>query len=417
MLSSALLLVAVGTVAAQTAGNTAPSLDAGIRLSSAEGMEANARLVAAVADMRLWLGDSPPEASAGLALPYVRLGATRPVGLTAFLYRPAAAGPLLLGVSGAPLALDSPESASGLGASLGEDFGLLAMAPRADAGRLAYGAWLSPRGGHGQAMLVAAREPAEEGGPSWSDTPVAASTRFWSAVTASAGGKAWAIAGAGAAGMGFPGPDVAACRMEARASAGQFRAEFEASAANASWLGPDGKEAPELRLDADFRWSRRGLAATVGYRLTVDDLTERVASNTTLRASAAYAGSLGQARVGAMVSHGREVEAPTIETDARIRPGLLPWLTLSGSWRAADGAAQRLDLFASVDSGDAVRFCLDSGLRFVSEGHLLKASCAMAARLHRVVAEAGVRTGGWVEAGEISLSSLEYFLGVRASLR
>ncbi|PKL07422.1 MAG: hypothetical protein CVV51_14180 [Spirochaetae bacterium HGW-Spirochaetae-7] len=417
MLSCALSLAAAGMAAAQASGNASPSLDVSMLASSAEGAEANVRLAAAGAELRLWAGDTSAELSAGLALPGVRLGATKLSGLAAFLYRPAAADPLLLGADGAPLRLDNPESASWLGASLGEDFGLFAIAPRADAGRTAYGAWLSPRGGKGQAMLVATREPAQEGGPSWYDPPVPAATRFWSAFAVGAGGKAWAIAGAGAAGTGFPGPDVGACRLEARASAGSFRGEFEASAASASWRAPDGKDAPALRLDAELRWSRRGVTATGGYRLVVDDLAEQEAAKSTARASFAAAGRLGQAKSSASVLTGPDGGLPSVELNTGLRPGLLPWLTLSSSWRAAGGEAQRLDLFASIDAGGAVRFCFDAGLRLVPEGRRFKGSFITAMMLGRVGVEAGVRTGGWVEPVAISPGGLDCFLGLRARLR
>ena len=76
-----------------------------------------------------------------------------------------------------------------------------------------------------------------------------------------------------------------------------------------------------------------------------------------------------------------------------------------------------MDLFASLDSGGSVRFRFDAGLRFVPEGRLVKASCTVAAKLRRLVAEAGVQTDGWGVPGEISLDSLGYFLGANASLR
>jgi len=390
--------------------------------STAEGAEAGARLRSGNVDLRARVAVSEAaEAGFAASVPYLRLGSTRPAGLAAFVYGPGSSTALLLGRSGTPLELNGPDGATYLGASLGEDFGLFATA-RLSAGELtddsrkAAGAWLSRRGGWFSALAMACGEPGRPGGPSWYDAPDPPSRRAFAAVSARAAsapttGRAWELAAAAVGSAGFPGADAAAGRVEARAAVGRFRFEAIGSAASESWTDPDGAAAPLLKLDAAVRYASRGFASTVAYRYAVtDSAVSRYA------ATAELGTRLGFARIAASLSPAAAAEA-VAELDARFRPALAPWLTLSGSWRAVGREATRLDAFASIRFGDSIRVALDYGARLSADGRFDKASASITRNTARGSLCGSVKSAGWIASGDVGADSVEYSIRATATLK
>jgi len=413
-----------GSASASGLGSAAP----------AGSLECDALIDAGGAVIRLWalqsyeveLSPMPlPSSEAGLAvsLPYLRFGSTKPAGLLAFVHAPASAGTLLLGQSGAPLVLDDPSDPACLGISLGEDYGVFASAPAGaevllDVERTAAGAWFSPRGGLLSTLALVSGSPAESGGAGWYDVPVPASRRAFAALSGAAAGTGWAMAGAAAGSLGFPGQDAAACRAEARVSAGGLRLGAEASAASEAWAGPDGRSAPFLRIAADARYARFGYAAVLGLRYVQSGAagTEAGASGTDVTWSGALEarGWFGKARASASLE---AATAAVVEVDTRWRPDFAPWLALASSWRASDGESERFDLSGQASFGAIIRFSIDSGLRFVPEGQLVKGSLSIARTLGVVWVGCSVRTLGWVEPDAAWLDSLVYSMNVSVTLK
>ncbi|MBN2874208.1 MAG: hypothetical protein JXM71_03860, partial [Spirochaetales bacterium] len=401
-----------------------PELRLAVGYSSAEGTESSAVLNAGLVELRARVAVTAGAESGisavgfGFSAPYARFGAVRPVGLLRFLYGPGAAGPLLAGAAGVPLRLDGPEDATRFGVSLGEDFGLVALAAASTPGVPAFkqpacGAWAAPRkGGTANALwwsavTLASGMPAVEAGPAWYEPPSPRSERFWTAASVGAGADAWQASLAGAVSSAFPGADAAAGRFEAGGSLGPVRASIEASAAGEAWLNPDGRAAPAFRLDAGLRYTSRGLSATAGYRQLVErDAGGEPDAESTLRASLEVISVFGKARV-ACSAQAVDGEAPTLEIDTSLRPSVASWLTCATSWRSVDGHATRLDLLAAVKTGGALRVAIESGFRFVPEGRLIKASCGVDAPFRGGNAGFRVGTEGWVAMPE-ALESLEY---------
>ena len=425
----ALAALAVQTSAASPPRGEPPRGASSLRLSAeystADGSGVEARLRTDDVDLRARVAVSEAvEAGFGASVPYLRLGSTRPQGLAAFVYGPGSSTALLLGRAGAPLELDGPDGADYLGASLGEDFGLFATA-RLSAGELAgdsrkaAGAWLSRRGGWFSVLAMACGEPGGEGGPSWYDAPEPPSRRAFAALSAQAAsapgpgpGRAWALAAAAVGSAGFPGADAAAGRVEARASAGRFRFEAIGSAASESWVDPDGTGAPLLKLDAAVRYASRGFASTVAYRYAVtDSAVSRYA------ATAELATRLGFARIAASLTPAAGVAAAIAELDARFRPALAPWLTLSGSWRAVGGEATRLDAFASIRFGHSVSVALDYGARLSPDGRYDKASASIARNTARGSLTGSFQSAGWIASGDLSADSVQYSIRATATLK
>jgi len=425
-LSIALALAAMAIARSEASPpRSALSLCLTAAASTIDGAEAEARLRSDEVDIRALVagvGGEGVEAGFAASFPYVRLGATRPAGLAAFVYGPASAAFQLLGRSGSPLALDGPGDAAYLGASLGEDFGIFAATPLSGDGTLgepreAFGAWLSPRGGRVSALAMACGEPGRAGGPSWYDAPEPPSRRAFAAVSAQtasvpAAGSVWAIAAAAVGSAGFPGPDAAAGRLEARASSGRFRLEAIGSVASGSWTDPDGAAAPRIRLDSDVRYSSRGFASTLGYRYTVaESALSRYA------VSAEMVNRLGFSRVGASMTPATDADAAVVELDTRLRPAMARWLTLSSSWRAVGGEATRLDALASIRLGDAIRAALDCGGRLSPDGSFAKGSVSVSRVGPRGSLCCSVRSVGWIASGDFSDESVEYAVRATAMLK
>jgi len=454
------LALAMGRGAAADPGASLrpPSARLGLDASSADGLEASARINAGGAEVRLWAawaaapaaGGGPAAASEGglaMSLANLRCGTTRPAGLAAFVYAPSAAESSLTGASGAPLALDGPDDAEYLGASVGEDFGFFTLVPTVSAGLCdlgtpAWGAWLSPRGGFFSTLAMVAGEAAAPGGPGWYDVPSPRATRAFCALSARSGGAFWSAAAAVAGSAGFPGRDAAACRAEARAALGGFRLEATLSAASGVWHAPDGAPAPFLTLVGAVRYARLGYAANLGYRYVMasppgtdgagadgagtggaetgsvdsdgdesggDEAAEL--GTTKWSASAEARGRLGRLRVAASLSEGL-----AMELDTRLQPGFAPWLSLGTSWKAAGGEATSFDLTASADSGKRVRFGTGAGLRFEPEGHSVKGSVSLARTVGCFSVACSVRTSGWVAVDGFQPSCIEYTIHVVATL-
>jgi len=388
-----------------------------------------------------------PISRAGLAvsLPYLRFGATQPVGLAAFVRSPASADALLLGHSGAPLALDDPAGPACLGISVGEDYGLFVEAPAEsagllDLGRTAAGGWFSPRGGFVSALALVSGSPADDGGPGWYDVPVPASRRAFMALSATASGTGWDVAAAAAGSAGFPGQDAGACRGEARVSGGGFRIEAEASATTATWVGLNGQTAPFLRLAVDARYARLGYAARLGVRYVQSDVTRSAdgADGATVTWNGAVEGRgwFGQARAAASLQTGagdagtgeagagdagagapEAGAAAVVEVDGRWKPDFAPWLALASSWRASGGQSERFDLSTQVMFGRVTRISVDSGLRFVPEGRLLRGALSITRALGSARVSCSVRTDGWTEPDAAWPASLVYSIKATTTLK
>ncbi|MBU1079104.1 MAG: hypothetical protein KKB59_01310 [Spirochaetes bacterium] len=404
-------------------------------------MEAGARLRAAGLDVRaaaawpLELEDgvfrlASPAAGISVSAPFVRLGSMRPDGIVGFVYRPAQAGPVLVGRSGPPFAPASPADPSYLGVALGEDVGAFAAAPAAagwlpDTERTACGVWISPRRGPFSILAATSEAMPRPGGPSWYDVPRPPASRVFIAASAAAAGSSWTAAAAAAASAGYPGPDAVACRAEAGLSLGRLRLEAEGSVASDEWRGPDAAGAPFLRLSADLRAAKNGYSASLGYRF----VRERYAPDpsgeaggegslegrSTIRGKAEGYGRLGLARVTANLSPRSATRSSTAELDTLLRPSWPSWLTVTSSWRAIDGESTRFDATATAAFGSRARAAFMAGLRFVPEGRLVRASVSASIPLGRLVASCSIRTAGWIEPADDWPRSLEFAVGASAT--
>jgi hypothetical protein len=401
------------------------------------GIESDVLIEAGGAVIRVWAAQAyemAPVAGLAVSLPYLRFGSTRPAGLSAFVHTPASAETLLLGLSGAPLVLDDPADPACLGLSLGEDYGVFAEAPGGsgglpDPGRAACGVWFSPRGGYLSALALVSDSPVEAGGAGWYDVPVPAAERVFAALSGRAAGTRWAMAVAAAGSAGFPGQDAAACRAEARVSAGGFRLDAEGSAASAAWAGPDGRSSPFLRLAADARYARFGYAAVLGFRYVQAYVPERGAGID--GADVTWSGALeaiswfGQARASASLQSDavpagagapETGAAAVVVVDTRWKPDFAPWLTLASSWRASNGESERFDLSVQALFGKTIRFSIGSGLRFVADGRLINGAFSGARTMGAALVGCSVRTSGWIEPGADWPDSLAYSIRVTAAL-
>jgi hypothetical protein len=395
-------------------------------ISSVTGVESTLKASYGGSEIRLWAVqpitwplDSPAcepfRISGGLALPFASFGAVRTVGLAAFLCRPAAAGPILLSGDGAPLELENPKDAAYLGATLGDDFGFLCLAPVSEPGNSAYGAWVSPRGGGFSAIAAGGGEIAHPNGDDWYDPPEPAAERVWAAASAEAGGRLWAIAAAGALGASFPGMDFFAGRVEGWMRLGAVRFEAEASSASAYWRGLDGKAAPPFRVDTGWRYTRRGAALGGGWRGVQAAFGEGL--DTTATGYVEAVGYLGRGRASAAIGADSGGDLPVLELETRFRPAITPWLSLSTSWRVADGKAERFDLEAQARFGRRLPVLMEAGVRMVPEGTLIDCAVEGTVPLPMASVSIGVRTIGWVEPASLSPGSLEYRIRARLSLR
>jgi hypothetical protein len=313
------------------------------------------------------------------------------------------------------LELENPEDAAYLGASLGEDFGFLCMAPVSEPGNSAHGAWVSPRGGWFSAIAAGGGEIGHPNGDDWYDPPEPAAERVWAAASAEAGGRLWAIAAAGALGASFPGMDFFAGRVEGWMRLGAVLFEVEASSASVYWRGLDGKAAPPFRVDTGWRYARRGAALGGGWRGVQAAAGEGLDVTATGYVDAV--GRLGRGRASAAVGAGAGDDLPVIELETRFRPAITPWLSLSTSWRVADGKAERFDLAASSRFGKRVMIAMDAGVRMVPEGVLVDFAMEGTLPLRLVPVSLGMRSIGWIEPSLVSLDTLEYRIRTRLSLR
>jgi len=409
-----------------TATANPSSMIATATVSNITGVESALHVLYGGAEVRLWAAqpfsweDGTPGFDAfslagGLAFPYVRAGTVRPAGLAAFLCRPAAAGPILLAGDGSPLELENPKDSSYFGVSAGEDFGLLYLAPASVPGNAAYGAWVSPRGGWFSVIAAGGEEIAHSNGDDWYDPPEPAAERVWAAASAEAGGRLWAFAAAGAVGASFPGVDFFAARAEGWVRLGRLRFEAEASSASAFWRGFDGKAAPPFRVDAGWRYTRRGVALGGGWRAVQAAAGEGL--ETTVTGFLESVGRLGRGRVATVVGMGAAGDPPVVELDSWFRPGITPWLTLSSSWRASDGDAERFDVSATSRFGTRLKFVLDAGLRMVPEGVLVDCSLEGTLPMRCGSVSLGAGSVGWTEPEMLLLETLEYRARMRLSIR
>ncbi len=402
------------------------SLVATATVSNVDGAETALRAFTGGLELRLWAvqpfswpEDAPDgdkfRLSGGLAFPYVRAGMARPAGLAAFLCRPAAAGPILLSGTGAPLELEHPRDAAWRGASLGEDFGLLYLSPASEPGNSAFGAWASPRGGRFSVIAAGGREIAHLNGDDWYDPPAPAAERVWAAAAAEAGGTLWALAAAGALGASFPGMDSFAARAEGWVRLGPVRLEAEASSASAFWRGLAGKAAPPFRVDAGWRYTRRGAALGGGWRGVQTAVGEGIEMTATGFLEAV--GWPGRGKISGAIAGGAGDDPVAFELETWFCPRIAPWLTLSTSWRAVDGEAARFDIEASSRFGERVAMAMDAGVRMVPEGALVDFSIEGTIPLRFVFLSLGVGSVGWIEPASVSFDTLEYRIRSRLSLR
>jgi hypothetical protein len=395
-------------------------------VSNVSGAETALRASSGGVEVRLWaaqpfswpgdasLGD-PFRIAGGLAIPYVRAGMVRPSGLAAFLCRPAAAGPILLAGDGAPLELENPKDALWLGASLGEDFGFLSLSSASEPGNSAYGAWASPRGGRFSVIAAGGEEMAHPNGDDWYDPPQPAAERVWAAASAEAGGRFWALAAAGALGASFPGMDFFAARAEGWVRLGPVRIEAEASSASVFWRGFDGKAAPPFRVDAGWRYARRGAALGGTWRGVQKEAGEGMATRATGFIEAV--GWPGRGKISAAIGAAAGDSTTVFELETWFCPRIAPWLVLSTSWRATDGEATRFDVEASSRFGKRVAMVMEAGLRMVPEGALV--DFAIEATFPLRLAPLSLRVGsiGWIEPALVSFETLEYRIKTRLSLK
>jgi len=362
---------------------------------------------------------SDTELGLAFEFPGLKAGLVRAAGLQAFLLRPSSAGFVLLGATGVPLRIDDPEDAPYLGASLGDDFGVMVIAPVSgsslsdygELGQPVYGAWASHPDGALLAAMATATEATEPGGPSWYDAGSPLSQRVWAAFGTASRGKAWEAGVASVISAGFPGPDAAACRTEMRGSLGHFHLELEAAVTSAEWKGLDGADAAGLRIDTEARYTQKGMLATMGYKLERDSWLDPAAEYlSTFRGAAELRGWFGLARSALRLEPLRG-SVPNLELDTSFKPAIAPWLSIASSWRAIDGKASRFDVSGRVAFGRTFEFTMEPGLRFVPEGTLIKGSCALALELPGGLSlELAVNSPGWVEPDTLAPALFEYRL-------
>lgn len=387
-------------------------VDIGAAATTYDGVQVSLSLLSTSLNLRVFTDGSMLRM--GLRTPSLQVGSVRPSGLAAFLYRPAGAGLLLLDQDGPVLAMDNPRYARYEGIMLGQDYGLFGLVPESRPDRPAYGAWIAPRDAPASLLVTGSVEPADQGGPGWYDPPSPAADRLWLAGGLGGSGPRWAWALAGASTSGYPGPDAAAARAEARLSVGHLRLTVAAAATGGAWRAPDGVGAAAARIDAEARYASRGLAATLGWCLAQEDDTAPVLA--AYHGSLELVGSMGRFYAAGTMEATPTGSMPDLTVSSSWRTGFAPWTRLATSWAAADGQSRRLDLLADARVGTSAGVLVSGGLRFLPEGACVKASGTIFMQFGSVVVELEAETPDWMADGSPLPDALVYSARVRTRL-
>ncbi|MFH2113531.1 MAG: hypothetical protein ABIJ86_03360 [Spirochaetota bacterium] len=323
-------------------------------------------------------------------------------GLGLFMFRPAGAGPLLPVYGRRPLRAERPDSTRYHGIILGKEGGLLVVHPLSDSSRLASGAWFSPEGSPFSIMMLAGSEPGQVS-DDWYKADRVQADRVWGAASLAVTGKGklhrMSLSGALVASAGLPGRDAMAARLEAMLAIRRLRIHAEASLASDDWRAPDGATAVPVRLDLSTLYRHRGLELSAAYRLVSQDIADE-GTESGLRAHVQLANGKREYRLATTLSQANGQNIPDLTVDTSWKPGLfpaiLPGLSIQTSWKSKDGLSERFDAGASLKGGRKLRWSMDTGLRYDTQGRHIKVSTSVMAPLGGSSLRFGLKSDGWI---------------------
>lgn len=326
-------------------------------------------------------------------------------GLSLFMFRPASAGPLLTAYGRKPLRAERPDSTRYRGFVLGEEAGLMAVQPLSDPSRFASGAWFSPAGSQVSAMILAGSEPGHTA-DGWYETDRVQADRLWGAASLGIVRKGKScrmfLSGALTGSVGLPGPDGMAARLEALLATKRLRFDAEASLTRGDWRAPDGATAVPVRFDLSGLYRRRGLELSGAYRL-VSRSTGKDGLETGIRGHILLGGGGRELKLATTINQTSGQSLPVFTLDTSWRPGLfpvlLPGLVLETSWKASDGRSERMDSGASLKGGRELRWTMDAGLRYDTQGRHLWGAASILVPLGGNSLRFGLKSDGWLPLG------------------